>query len=369
MAHDATRFLAVIVIATPCPLLLGIPVAVIGAVSLCARHAIIIRDPAALEEAPLCNTVIFDKTGTLTYGRPELKDQLVAAEFRASTVLRLAASLEQYSRHPLAEAVLHRAQHENLALMEAADISEPPGEGLRGNVAGRQVMVTSRSRAAEIIAAAHFNPPPISSGLECVVVIDNAYAATYRFHDEPKLDGASFVGHLGKKHNVSRILLVSGDRNEEVRYLAEQFGISSIYAKQSPEQKLEIVKAETEQSRTLYVGDGINDAPALLAASVGVAMGTASDVTTNAAGVVVLENTLARVDEFLHISRRMRSIVFQSAIGGIAASVIGMLFASAGYLTPIAGAILQEAIDAAAVLNALRAAMPPRQLIDYEVQS
>jgi P-type E1-E2 ATPase len=159
-------------------------------------------------------------------------------------------------------------------------------------------------------------------------------------------------------------MIVSGDREAEVRYLAEQVGISEIHAEQSPEQKLALVKQETAHAKTLYVGDGINDAPAMMAATVGMAIGQNSDVTAEAADVVAMENSLRKVDEFMHISRRMRSIALQSAVGGILLSLGGMMFAAAGLLAPVAGAIVQEIIDVAAVLNALRAAFPPKVISD-----
>ena len=160
--------------------------------------------------------------------------------------------------------------------------------------------------------------------------------------------------------------MVSGDRESEVRYLAEQVGIEDVYFSQSPEQKLDIVNAETAKANSIFVGDGINDAPALMAATVGIAFGQNSDVTTEAADVVVLDSSLQKIDEFLHISRRMRRIALQSAIGGMALSIVGMMLAAAGYLSPVAGAICQEVIDVAAVLNALRVALPPKSMIDFE---
>jgi P-type E1-E2 ATPase len=196
-------------------------------------------------------------------------------------------------------------------------------------------------------------------------VIDNSYAATCRFRDEPRAEGASFIHHLRPKHRFDRILLVSGDRDTEVRYLADRVGIKNVYFSQSPEQKLELVRAETKRANTVFLGDGINDAPALTAATVGIAFGQQSDVTAEAAGAVILESSLQKVDELLHVSRRMRSIALQSAVGGMALSVIGMIFAAAGYLPPVAGAIAQEVIDVIAVLNALRVALPPRALSDY----
>jgi P-type E1-E2 ATPase len=159
-------------------------------------------------------------------------------------------------------------------------------------------------------------------------------------------------------------MIMSGDRASEVRYLADQVGITEIYAEQSPEQKLARVRAETAKAKTFYVGDGINDAPAMMAATVGMAIGQNSDVTAEAAGVVVMDNSLKKVDEFMHISRRMRIIALQSAVGGMALSVVGMGFAAAGYLSPVNGAIIQEVIDVLAVLNALRAAFPPKVIHD-----
>jgi P-type E1-E2 ATPase len=198
-----------------------------------------------------------------------------------------------------------------------------------------------------------------------VIVIDGHYAATLRFQDEPRAEGASFIHHLRPRHHVERILLVSGDRESEVRHLAGQVGIKEIHAGQSPEQKLELVRRETSRAQTLFLGDGINDAPALTAATVGIAFGQNSDITAEAAGAVIMESSLKKVDEFLHISRRMRSIALQSAIGGMALSLIGMVIAALGYLPPVAGAVAQEIIDVAAVVNALRVAMAPRMLSDY----
>jgi heavy metal translocating P-type ATPase len=363
--RDATRFLAVLVVATPCPLIIAIPVAVIGSVSLAARRGIIIKDPAVLEKIDTCRTAIFDKTGTLTYGQPELTEVVPADGFTEKEVLGLVASLERYSKHPLSAAILQASQRAGLPSQPVSAISERPGEGLRGTVAGRGVQVTSRKKlAAQDPARAAGLPPPVS-GMECVALVDGRPAATFRFRDRPRAEGKPFIRHLGPRHHFDRVLLVSGDRESEVRYLAEQVGIGEIYAGQSPEQKLEIVRKETARANTVFLGDGINDAPALTAATVGVAFGQNSDVTSEAAGAVVLDSSLQRVDELLHVGRRMRSVALQSAVGGMALSLVGMLVAAAGYLPPVAGAIVQELIDVAAVVNALRVAWPPRTLTDY----
>jgi len=360
LSGDSVRFLAVLVIATPCPLLIAIPVAIIGTISVCARRAIIVKSPVALELISECRTAIFDKTGTLTYGRPSLTEQLIASPFTQREVLTYAASLERYSRHPLAGAILKSAETEGITLPTASGVDESPGQGLRGSVSGHQVQVTSKNKMALLGITGTEQHASEAHGLECVVILDGQYAATYRFHDAPRADSLPFVRHLRPKHAFKRVLLVSGDRNAEVRYLAEQVGITEIYAEQSPEQKLALVRTETAKAKTLYVGDGINDAPAMMAATIGMAIGRNSDVTAEAAGVVIMDNSLTKVDEFMHISRRMRSIALQSAGGGMVLSLVGMLFAATGHLAPVGGAITQELIDVLALLNALRAAFPEK---------
>jgi heavy metal translocating P-type ATPase len=362
---NPTRFLAVLVIATPCPLLIGIPVAIIGSVSLAARRGIIIKDPTVLEKIDTCRTAIFDKTGTLTYGQARLTEILAAPGFSSTDVLATVASLERYSRHPLAAPIVEAARQAGLSLEDAAEVSERPGEGLRGVVGGRAVIVTSRKELAMVAGQL----PLQEAGLECVIAIDGKYAATCRFRDEPRLEGPPFIDHLSSRHHIARVLLVSGDRQTEAAYLAQRVGIREVHAGQSPEQKVAIVRAETSRAPTMFLGDGINDAPALATATVGIAFGQSSDVTTEAAGAVIMDSSLQRVDELLHIGRRMRRIALQSAVGGMGLSVVGMLAAAAGWLPPVAGAVGQEAIDVLAVLNALRAAIAPRVLSDFDVRS
>ncbi len=357
--RDATRFLAVLVIATPCPLLLAIPVAIIGAISAAAARGIIIKNPAMLERISRCRTMIFDKTGTLTYGKPVLTDVLCAPGVGVSDAIRIAASVEQYSRHPLAQAISRRAQDEKIALAPASEISEKPGAGLTARVDGTRVLLTGRKQLRQRYPALVAELPPLTtSGMECILLIDDSYAATFRFRDAPRADSRSFIGHLVPKHHVNRIMLLSGDRETEVRYLAREVGISAALFGKGPEEKVAVVKEEASRAPTLFVGDGINDAPAMQAATVGVAFGHDSDITAEAADAVVMESSLQKLDELIHIGRRMRRIALESALGGMALSMIGMLIAAAGYLPPVAGAVTQEVIDVAAVLNALRVAVP-----------
>lgn len=279
-------------------------------------------------------------------------------------VLTLVAGLERYSKHPLARAILGAAREAGIQLPEATEVGEQPGQGLRGIVSSRQLQITSRNKLIAHKVAGADQLPPLAGGLECLVVIDQHYAAALRFRDAPRAESRSFVNHLGPKHHFHCVMIVSGDRESEVRYLAEQVGITEIRAQKSPEEKLTIVREETAKAKTLYVGDGINDAPAMMAATVGMAIGQNSDVTAEAAGVVVMDNSLKKVDEFMHISRRMRIIALQSAVGGMTLSVIGMVFAVTGHLSPVSGAIAQEVIDVLAVLNSLRAAFPPKVIHD-----
>src|SRR4030095_2345767 len=204
------RFLAVLVIATPCPLLIAIPVAIIGSISLAARRSIVVKNPAVLEQITECRTAIFDKTGTLTYGEPKLTEQIIAPRFAQRDVLALVASLELYSKHPLARASLAAARQQGLQWEEAGQVHEPPGHGLHGTVSGRQVQITSRDklRAQGVIDAAHLPAP--GGGLECVVVIDARYAATFRFRDAPRAESLSLVGHLRPKHRFQKLMIVSG---------------------------------------------------------------------------------------------------------------------------------------------------------------
>ena len=363
---EAVRFLAVLVVATPCPLLIAIPTGIIGAISLSARRGIIIKDPSVLEAIDTCRTAIFDKTGTLTYGSPRLTEVLPAAGLDEAEALRLVASLERYSKHPLSGAILAEARRRRLELQDASQVEERPGRGLIGVVDGRSIRIGSRKQLVSSRPEAGAELPPMAEGMECVAEVDDRYAATFRFRDEPRREGASFIGHLGPKHRFDRVLIVSGDRESEVRYLADRVGIGEVFASQSPEQKVEIVREETGRAPTVFLGDGINDAPALAAATVGVAFGQNSDITAEAAGAVILDTSLSKVDELFHISRRLRTIVLQSALGGMGLSLVGMAFAALGYLPPVAGAIAQEVIDVLAVVNALRVAFPPRSLTDFE---
>ncbi|MBL7663416.1 cadmium-translocating P-type ATPase [bacterium] len=357
---DSSRFLAVLTIATPCPLLIAIPVAIIGSISLAAKRGMIIRDPSVLELTPTAKTIILDKTGTLTIGIPTVT-KVTGLDFPENQLVKLTASLEQYSKHPLAQAILDYAKKNGITLEISEALSEKPGEGLRGEILGQQIFVTGR---AKLSADQQRQLPAQKTGLECVVLIDNKLAGTITFHDEARPESKHFLSHLEPRHGITKSMIVSGDRLSEVTYLAEKVGIQEIHAEKSPEEKVQIVTAETRKAPTIFIGDGINDAPALAAATVGIALGHRSEVTTEAAGVLILDASLTKVDEFLHIAERMRAIALQSAIGGMILSIGGMYLAATGLLSPVAGAIGQEIIDLASVLNALRALQKPSVIRD-----
>ncbi len=365
VSGEPRRFLAVVVVATPCPLLIGVPVAMVGAISLAAKRGIILRNPSVLEQLDRVETVLFDKTGTLTYGRPVVTEVLVRDGYDERRVVADAAAVEQYSRHPLASAVIEHARARDLSTPSVASVSEEPGRGLLGDVEGRRVRLTNRAGAAAIDPEGARQLPDTASGLEAVVLVDDRYAATIRFRDQPRSDALDFIAHLPTHHGIAHAMILSGDRETEVRYLADLVGIDEVHAGVSPERKLEIVQRHVEHGPTMFLGDGINDAPAMAAATVGVAFGTGSDVTSEAADAVVLDSSLERVDDLLHIGRRMRRIALQSALGGIALSAVGMGLAVVGLLTPVAGAVAQEGIDLLAILNAARVALVRGPLADF----
>ena len=364
---DPVRFLAVLVIATPCPLLIAIPVAIIGSISLSAKRGILIKNPIVLEQIDQCQTMIFDKTGTLTYGKPTLVEQVVYNKHDPKDILRFVASMERYSKHPLAGAILAKAEEEKISLVDVKQISEPKGKGLQGEIDGHHIVITSRKHLAPLnLGDDILMLPESGGGLECIILVDQKLAAFYHFRDAPRDESKTFVEHLLPMHGINKTMIISGDREPEVRYLANSVGIKEVYANKSPEEKVNIVIEETKRAKTAYLGDGINDAPALMVATVGIAFGRNSDITAEAAGAVIMDSTLEKVDEFLHISKRMKQIALQSAIGGMALSIIGMIIASLGYLPPVAGAISQEVIDVVAILNSLRTIWKPTQMSDMK---
>lgn len=368
ISDEPLRFLAVLVIATPCPLLIAVPITIVSAISLAAQRGIIIKNPIVLEQLPLCKTAIFDKTGTLTYGHPELEEIITFADFKKEEVLQYVASLERFSKHPLSEAVLEAAQAAGLAFLNVNHVAENPGEGVVGAIESKTVQITNRKYIEKNYPDQSLNLPPQAPGMESIILINGKLMGVFHFRDMVRREGRSFISHLRPIHNFKKVIILSGDRLSEVEYLAKQLGIKEIYASQSPEQKVDIVRKETAQAPTLFMGDGVNDAPALTAATVGLAFGSKNIVATEAAGAVFLESSLSKVDELLHISILMRRVALISAGGGMFLSIIGMYFAGIGMITPVLGALLQEGVDVIAVLYALQLTWKSRILADVKME-
>src|SRR5262249_23911439 len=239
LSGNVERFLAVLVIATPCPLLIAIPVAVIGGVSLCARRGIIIKNPAVLEQIDSCRTFIFDKTGTLTYGKPVLTPIVWAPGFTEGEVLRDTASPERYSHHPLATAIVEAARQRRHDPSPVSEVSEPPGQGLQGTVSGRRVLLTGRNH----VAADRLALPSVQPGLECLVFLDGKFAALLGVEDSPREESRVFLKHLRPRHRVDRVMLVSRDREVEDRSLVEYVGIRVTHGASKPAVTLDLVRS------------------------------------------------------------------------------------------------------------------------------
>lgn len=360
---DPERFLAVLVIATPCPLLLAVPIAIIGAISVAARRGIIVKDPSVLEKIDSCGILISDKTGTLTYGRPELQEVIPLGRENRRDILGFAASIEQYSKHPLSTAVLAAARSEHIDLLAAGDVLEIPGQGVSGHTQGHLITLTGRNHLPRQMQS---KLSPASPGLESIILIDGEAAGVLHFRDEPRAESRPFLGHVRSRHGIHRVVLLSGDRTSAVDAFAKIMGIAETYGGKSPEEKLAIVRNLTAQEQTIYIGDGINDAPAMMSATVGIAMGTNSEVTSEAAGAVILQSSLGSIDELIHIAGRSRRIALASAIGGMSLSAIGIAASAFGYLRPIEGALLQEGIDLLSILYALRVVLPTKSVGDFK---
>jgi len=358
LAADPQRALAVLVVATPCPLILATPVALICGVSRAARRGIIIKGGGVLERLARVQTVLFDKTGTLTTGTPRAGDVETLDSREPDEVLRLAASLAQVSQHVVSAAIVAAARSLELPLEMPRDVAEIAGGGLAGTVGATRVLLGS----AGLLRAAGL-PPPLegpaarlaaASASAAWVALDGRIAAVLLLSDRIRPETPRALRAL-RAAGVRRLVMVSGDRLASAETVGSALGLDAVHADLSPAGKIERVVAEQALAPTLMVGDGINDAPALAAAHVGVAMGArGAAAAAEAADVVLLVDRLDRVAEAVTIAHRARFIAVQSIVAGMALSGLAMGVAALGYLPPVAGALLQEAIDVAVILNALR---------------
>lgn len=359
---DPVRVLAVLVVATPCPLILATPVAIIGGLNRAARQQIVIRNGGALEQLGGVTVAMFDKTGTLTVGRPALARVVPVSPFTESTLLALAGAVEHGSGHLLARSVVDGARSRGVGLPAASDIREAPGEGVEGRVEGRVVVVGAREYVRRIAPAAFSALNAADGGraaLRAYVAVDGAAAGFLEFADAIRPEAAALLRRLNGL-GITRMALLSGDRRENVEALGKALGFTETHADLLPHDKVALIEsAMAGGEKVVMVGDGTNDAPALSTATVGVALAShGGGISAEAADIVILADDLGRVADAVETSRWTMRIARQSIWTGLGLSGAAMVVAAAGYIPPIAGAVLQEVIDIAVILNALRAAAP-----------
>ncbi len=370
ISHDWTRVLAVLVVATPCPLILAAPVAIIGGINRAARRSIIVRNGGALEALASVNSAVFDKTGTLTVGKPRVHQVVTDDGILAAAMLEIAAAVEQGSGHLLARVIVAEAESRGATMMIATELVETPGRGVTGMVNGRYVAVGSPDFVRERVPSLSARLSALevgASGLRAYVATDDSHGgaqngqvpsiARIEFADELRAELAPMFAELAAL-GISDAYLYSGDKAENVEKIAREVGITQFEGDLTAAEKVARVAAlEARGRRVVMVGDGTNDAPSLTTATVGIALaGHGGGVVAEAADVVLLIDDPRRVPEAVRIGRRSLMIAKQSIFVGLGLSLVGMGFAAAGMLTPVAGALIQEAVDVAVILNALRAA-------------
>ena len=361
---DPVRALAVLVVATPCPLILAAPVAFIGGVSRAARAGVLMKGGAALEALSDVKTAVFDKTGTLTEGGARLAAIATRPNLGEDDALRLLASLEQASHHVLAAALVDLAHARGFTLTAPQTVKEYRGSGVEGVVEGQFVKAGSRALVMAENALPDWAHETVAkaealSALSVFVAIDGDLAAVVLMADAIRADAPQAVAAL-RAIGLTRIIMVTGDDAVTARQVAATLKLDGVEAERDPAGKVEAIKAEEARQPTMMVGDGVNDAPALAAARVGVAMGArGATASSEAADVVILVDHVGRVAEAVAIARHARAIAMQSIMAGLALSGLAMVFAAFGYIPPVTGALLQEVIDVAVILNALRALKGP----------
>ena len=357
---DPIRWLAVLVVATPCPLILAVPVAIIAGVSRAASRGVLVKGGGALEQLARIKTVILDKTGTITTGRARLID-IKTEGHPGNDLLRLAASLDQASSHIVARALVEAAGERGLVLATPTEINETPGSGVSGTVDGHRVAVGSLAYLRERGVAGVPERDGTKGEVSVGVALDGRFTATLVLADDVRGEVPAALAAF-RSLGIRRIVVASGDRHDISEAVAARLDVDSVTGDLTPEAKVATVLAERGAGPTMMVGDGVNDAPALAAADIGVAMGAHGTVASvQVAEVVLLADRLDRLAEAMAIAQRSRRIALQSVVAGIGLSVAAMIVAAFGYLPPVAGALLQEVIDVAVILNALRALRPGPQ--------
>jgi heavy metal translocating P-type ATPase len=364
ISGDLLRSLAVLVAATPCPLILAAPVAFIAGVARAARRGILVKGGGPLEALARAHTVLFDKTGTLTVGGARLLSVEVAPGETAEEVLMLGASLEQASHHVIAGAIVQAGTERGLSLKLPEQVRETMGSGLHGVIEGRRVSAGSREmilgggKVAEWATRA-IRRASWRSALIVFVAVEGRPIGALLLADELRSDTPRAI-RLLREAGIARIVMVTGDRAGAAQAIGSALDLDSVLAERVPSDKVDAVRSEQRLHPTIMVGDGINDAPALAAADVGIALGArGASASSEAADVVILTDRLDRVGEAIAIAQRARRIAIESIVAGMALSTLAMLAATFGWLMPVPAAIVQEVIDVAVILNALRALNPP----------
>ncbi len=360
---DATRVLAVLVVATPCPLILATPIAIIGGINRAATRQIIVRSGSALERLSDAEVAVFDKTGTITEGRPRVSRVRVLDGMTERDLLRLVGAAEQRAGHLLARSLVEASREAVGTLPTPVHVHEAPGRGVTGEVEGHQVMIGSRGYIYEQLGLATEHATPLdddTTTLRAMVAIDGALRGAVDYDDRVRASAAPLLAEL-ESLGVRRTLLFSGDSARNARSVADQVGIAEAVGDLLPGDKVDrVTELSRSEGRVLMVGDGTNDAPALSRADVGIALaGHGGGITAEAADVVILIDDLSRVGEAIRIAQGTLRIARQSILVGLGLSGIGMIVAAFGYLPPVAGALVQEGIDVAVILNALRASRVP----------
>jgi P-type E1-E2 ATPase len=347
----------VFVVATPCPLILAAPIALMSGLSRCARAGVVVKGAGTIEQLGEARSVLLDKTGTVTLGRPQFERLVTLDGLPSSETLLLAASVDRLSAHPLAKALVAGAGAAGLPLELPRDVVESFGHGVEGDVAGHRVLVGSRAWLREHCVEVDV-PEGLNGAARVFIAVDGAPAGVALIGDRLREDAGRLVPRL-RNAGIRHIAVVTGDKAPVAEAVGGALGVDRVYAEQTPEQKLEVVRVlqrQPELRKIVMVGDGINDAPALALADVGIAMGSAgATVSSETADAVVLVDRVERVADAIRFSRRALHIARQSVLLGVGASLIAMIFAAAGFLPPVAGALLQEVIDVGVILNALRA--------------
>jgi heavy metal translocating P-type ATPase len=367
LSGQPARALAVLVVATPCPLILAAPVAFIAGISRAAHRGIIIKGGAVIEGLARAHTLLLDKTGTLTSGVPAVARIETFDGFPPEDLLRLAASLDQVSPHVLAAAMVAAARDRGLPLAFPSGVTERLGAGIEGVVDGRTVALGKASWVREHTAGGGPLAPRLEELRQAVaaegranvfVAVDGRPAGAIVLADPLRADSAATLAKI-RGLGIGRLVMVTGDHRAVAERVGRELGVDVVLADLSPADKVEAVRRESAEGPTVMVGDGINDAPALAAATVGIAMGArGATASSEAADAVLMLDRLDRLVDALTISRRSRAIALQSVLAGMGLSLAAMIVAACGYLPPLAGALFQEAIDVSVILNALRALGP-----------